>query len=122
MAASKTSLSAGLIIYELLKGVTEQVYPVVADLSVLPYVRYFRRSMDNVQTKTRPSDTVQMEVDAYAKTYEESVSLAEEIRSRLECNQKEVDGMKMRSCVLVDSEEGWESDAYYQTLIFEIKI
>ncbi|MCH3980501.1 MAG: hypothetical protein LKE41_01010 [Prevotella sp.] len=119
---NKTSLSAGIVVRELLKGITDKVYPIVASNSILPYISYRRRSMETMQTKSHPSDMVQIEVSVFTETYEESITLAEKVRERLEYNQKTVDGMRMRSCILVDAEEGWESDAYYQTLIFEIKI
>lgn len=122
MEQSKTSLSAGLVVRELLKGCTDKVYPIVASNATLPYISYRRRAIQTTDTKMRPSDTVQIEVNVFAETYESSVALAETVRSKLEYNQAEVEGLRMRSCVLSDSEEGWESDAYYQTLIFDIKI
>ena len=41
---------------------------------------------------------------------------------RRDGKQSEKDGLVMRSCVLTDSEEGYDSDAYAQQLVFNIKI
>ena len=43
-------------------------------------------------------------------------------RGALDGVQGETDGLVMRSCHLVDSEEGWQDDAYVQQLVFNVKI
>ena len=63
-----------------------------------------------------------IEVICYTEKYSEGVELAEAVRAALDGKQSEKDGLVMRSCVLTDSEEGYDSDAYAQQLVFNIKI
>lgn len=106
-------------------GVTK-VFPVVTDKAVLPYVAYRRMSMEGTPMKTMTSagnrDTAMVEVICFSKDYEGSVALAEAVREVLDCQRGELDGMVMRSCVLTDSEEGWQDDAYTQRLVFTIRV
>lgn len=131
MAASeKTSLSAGAVIRDLLLGsaavtaLTDKVYPVATDTALLPYVIYRRSALEHNPTKAgQPgADTVQIEVACYAKTYAESVALAEAVRSALDYAQGASGGVKMRSCTLSDSEEAWQDDAFLQLLTFSARI
>lgn len=119
---AKTVLSAGIIVRKLLQGLSNKVYPIIDNESKLPYITYRRQGLDVVNTKVKPSDTAVIEVDVYAATYDESVSLAEQVRDKLEYNQSEANGLKMRSCVLDDAAEDWVENAYKQSLIFRIKI
>ena len=68
------------------------------------------------------ADTVTIEVICYTEKYGEGVELAEAVRAALDGKQGEKDGLVMRSCVLTDSEEGYDSDAYAQQLVFNVKI
>ena len=63
-----------------------------------------------------------MEVVCYTARYADGVELAEAVRAALDYKQGERDGVTMRSCVLTDSEEGYEDDAFLQQLIFQVKI
>ncbi len=133
MAVSKTSLSAGALIREVLLGSAEvtartnKIFPVVVDNAVLPYILYRRSSMaQNAQKAGNPgADTVQMEVICFTADYAEGVELAEAVRDALD-NKREIqtnDGeLCMRSSLLVDSEEAWQDDAYVQQLVFNVKI
>jgi|LAHS01.1.fsa_nt_gb hypothetical protein len=126
----RTSLSAGLIIRKILlesEAVTQhtdKIFPVVIDKAELPYILYRRAALEHNPTKAGypGADTVQMEVNVYTEAYGEGIELAEAVRSALDYAQGEVPGLKMRSCVLTDSEEGWEDDACIQSLVFTIKI
>lgn len=130
MAANdKTSLSAGLILYQVLKEAigdkVTKIYPVVVDKAILPYVVYRRIGMDVIPTKSgrKNADTIHVTILCYAATYEGSVGLAEDVRLALEGKEYETEeGQLMRCSNLTDSEEGWENDAYLQTLSFDIKI
>lgn len=128
MAANKTSLSAGEIIRavltsdETVMGIVTKVFPVATDEARLPYVMYRRANMEQVPSKGFGADTVGIEVTCYAEQYTQSVELAEAVRAALDGKQAEIDGLRMRSCVLTDSEEAWEDDAYVQQLVFTIKI
>lgn len=129
MAANKTSLSAGIIIRELLTqdadvaAITNHVFPVVTDTAKLPYICYRRTSLESVPVKgSVGSNTVAVEVLCYADDYDQSLELAEAVSAALNNRQAQVDDLVMRSCVLTDSEEGWQDDAYVQQLIFTVKI
>ena len=130
MAQRKTSLSAGSIIRDMLlkdpevKKRTNKVFPVVTDTAVLPYILYRRAAMEQNQTKAGypGADTVVIEVVCYTEKYADGIELAEAVRAALDGKQGEKDGVVMRSCMLSDSEEGYDSDAYAQQLVFRVKI
>lgn len=134
----KSSLSAGEIIGKLLSENQEVVdrarrlYPVVADEeAVKPYIVFRRASMEMTPHK-QPlgAETVNVEVQCYADTYEDSVDLAEAVKLALDhrtCTVEYLDGdetkvLTMRSCTLINSSETWENDAYAQGLLFNVKI
>lgn len=124
----KTSLSAGIIIYDMLTSNAEvmaranKVYPVVVDNAQLPYIAYNRSKMEVAPAKGVGADTVQIDVRCYTAQYAEGVELAEAVRAALDFKQGEKDGLTMRSCTLADSSEGWEDDAYVQELNFSVKL
>jgi len=129
MAVNKTSLSAGEIIRAILiedsevAARTNKVFPVATDSAELPYILYRRTQLTKEPVKgSRGADTVGIEVLCYSADYTEGVELAEAVRGALDNAQGEKDGLVMRSCVLSDSEEGWQADAYVQQLVFEVKI
>lgn len=129
MAVSKSSLSAGEIIHALLIADSEvmarakKVFPVVAEKADLPYILYRRTQLEQDPTKgKRGADTVGIEVLCYTEAYTPGVELAEAVRGVLDGAQGESDGIVMRSCCLVDSEEAWQDDAYVQQLVFKVKI
>lgn len=127
---ARTSLSAGIIIRDILTKdttVTElatKVFPVVTDTALTPYVAYRRSRLEHNPTKAgQPgADTVQVDVNCYAATYEESVDLAEAVRAALDYAKGAKDGLAMRSCTLADAEETYEDDAFVQRLTFRVQI
>lgn len=130
MAQKKTSLSAGGIIRDILlsneevKRRTNKVFPIVIDNAQLPYILYRRAALAHNPTKqgTPGADTVTMEVICYTAKYAEGVELAEAVRQALDYASGEHDGVKMRSCTLADSEEGYEDDAFVQQLVYQVRI
>ncbi len=130
MANNKSSLSAGAVIRNILlsdeevKKRANKVFPIVIDKATLPYILYRRASLQHSPTKAGlpGADTVTMEVVCYTARYADGVELAEAVRAALDYKQGERDGVTMRSCVLTDSEEGYEDDAFLQQLIFQVKI
>ena len=129
MGVNKTSLSAGEIIREILSSDpevaarTNKIFPVAIDNADLPYVLYRRVQLEQVPVKDRRgADTVGIEIMCYTAQYTEGVELAEAVRAALDGRQAELDGLRMRSCFLSDSEEAWQDDAYVQQLIFTVKI
>ena len=129
MGVSKSSLSAGEIIRDILVNNAEvaarakKVFPVVEDSAELPYIVYRRTQLEQEPAKgRRGADTVGIEILCYTQHYTEGVELAEAVRDALDGAQGEKDGLVMRSCYLADSEEAWQDDAYIQQLVFNVKI
>ena len=130
MAVNKSSLSAGEIIRAVLladpevKSRTNKIFPVIADSAELPYIVYRRSEMEVAPIKAGLSgaDTLQMEILCYASRYGDSVELAEAVRGALDLKPAEHAGLSMRGCYLAGGEEGFENDAFFQQLIFNIKI
>lgn len=130
MALKKTSLSAGSIIRDILlsneevKRRTNKVFPIVIDNAQLPYILYRRAALAHNPTKQGMpgADTVTMEVVCYTAKYAEGVELAEAVRQALDYASGEHGGVKMRSCTLADSEEGYEDDAFVQQLVYQVRI
>lgn len=130
MAQKKTSLSAGAVIRGILlsdeevKRRTNKVFPIVIDNAQLPYILYRRAALAHNPTKQGMpgADTVTMEVVCYTAKYAEGVELAEAVRQALDYASGEHDGVKMRSCTLADSEEGYEDDAFVQQLVYQVRI
>lgn len=129
MGVSKSSLSAGEIIRDILVNNAEvaaranKVFPVVEDSAELPYIVYRRTQLEQEPAKgRRGADTVGIEILCYTQHYTEGVELAEAVRDALDGAQGEKDGLVMRSCYLADSEEAWQDDAYVQQLVFNVRI
>ena len=129
MGVSKSSLSAGEIIRDILVNNAEvaarakKVFPVVEDSAELPYIVYRRTQLEQEPAKgRRGADTVGIEILCYTQHYTEGVELAEAVRDALDGAQGEKDGLVTRSCYLADSEEAWQDDAYVQQLVFNVKI
>ena len=127
---AQTSLNAGVIIRDILindadvSRIATKVFPVETDKATLPYVAYRRSRLEHNPTKAKNpgADTVQIDINCYAATYQESVELAEAVRAALDYAQGEKDGLVMRSCILADGEELYEDDAYVQSLTFKVQI
>ena len=127
---AKTSLSAGAIIRGILiadadvSRIAKKVFPVVTDKAELPYVAYRRSHLEHNPTKAKNpgADTVQIDINCYAATYQESIELAEAVRAALDYAQGEKDGLVMRSCILADGEEIYEDDADIHCLTFQVQI
>lgn len=132
MAASKTSLSAGLLIREILTeapgvaAITRNIFPVVADKATLPYVAYRRTAFEQRPQKSSRfgAETIRLEVQCFAADYAGAVELAEAVRLALDgMGAVSADGsLVMRSCTLTGSAETWADDAFIQVLIFNISI
>lgn len=125
-----SSISAGIAISDMLKGsqqvadMVTNIYSVVAEeRATLPYIVYRRVSIDERAVKSPMyCDTATIEVLCYAASYPQSVELAELAREALDGQRWTGDGLTVRSCRLADSDEGWTDDAYFQRLLFNIKL
>ena len=124
----KTSLSAGLVIRAMLNankelaGKVTKIFPISIREVELPYISYRRASLEQDITKSGGADTVNIEIICYARTYEESITIAELVREWIEFKTGDASGLLLRRCFLVDSTETWADDAYMQRLIFQVKI
>ncbi len=127
---AKTSLSAGAVIRDMLMKSeavmqrTNKIFPIATDKALLPYILYRRAALEHNPTKAgQPgADTVTIEVVCYTAKYADGVELAEAVREALDYQQGESDGLTVRSCMLADSEEGYEDDAFVQHLDFIVKL
>lgn len=133
--SNMTSLSAGLLIYDLLStdegvmAIATKVFPVISEAGAkLPYICYRRGSNDDRAVKTLSgADTATIEVLCYSADYAESVQMAEAVRKAADGVQYRYDApggesLVARSIQMTDAEEGWQDDAYIQSLIFTVKI
>lgn len=128
----RTSLSAGVIVREVLLGdagvsaITGTVVPVFSPTEplTLPYVVYRRTklSVRSVRQCAVGAEGVEMEVCCYAASYSESVELAEAVRHALDHRQATAEGLTMRGCTLTDSSEEEGGDAYVQVLVFDVRV
>lgn len=128
----RTSLSAGLVVRDVLLGdarvraITRTVVPVFSPTEplTLPYVVYRRTKLTvrSVAQRGTGAEGVEMEVCCYAASYSESVELAEAVRRALDHRQATAEGLTMRSCTLADSSEEEGGDAYAQVLVFDVRV
>ena len=146
---SKTSLSAGEIVRELLisndvlKSKVTKIFPVITDKAKLPYISYRKIGFSQDLTKSgRGADTITMQVSVYAESYKQSLELSELVRESLDYKQfvhycgdlgvsfssdfgtdcDPSEHLIMRSCNLTDCNETWMDDAFIQNMVFTIKI
>lgn len=125
-----TSLSVGKIIRKMLTSdntvmsMATKVYPIVTDKAELPYIFYRRTKNEQNPVKNghAGADTVTMEVNCLGTSYDNSIDLAEAVRSVLDGGECEYDGLIMRSCFMSDAVESYIDDAWVQTLVFTIKV
>lgn len=126
---SKTSISAGLLIYEALMSdeviasLVTRVFPVVADTAELPYIVYRRASgeMHKHKSGVTARSVNTLEVFCYAASYTDGVALAEAVRGALD-GVKITDGDITLDSHLEDSSEDYTADAFVQQLYFTISI
>lgn len=125
MNNARTSLSAGLIVMGMLQeaGVAARAFPIAAQEAELPYIVYQRVAAKANPTKGLGSaDAATVEVTVWAATVMESIELAEAVRAALDGRSYERGGLACRRCLMADSSEGWEADAYFQRMAFEMAI
>jgi len=126
----ETSLSAGLYIYDTLAagGILDKVsavFPVYTKQDIpLPYIMYRCESSGQVATKAGQvgSEATRVEVYCYASSYKDAVELGETVRSILDYTQHDRPTGRMRICVLSDSEDSYDDEAFIKRLVFTVKI
>ncbi len=125
--SSYTSLSAGIIINEVLTEAlgdsVTKIFPMVEDVADLPYVAYGQTDNNQVVTKQdNGSDTCYMLVAVFAETYAKTIELAELVRDALDNKgyaSSEIDGYTMRRCMLTSAKDKYEGDAYVKEMTFK---
>lgn len=126
----KTSISIGEAVNDLLTSdralvsAVTKIFPVVTDKAELPYIAYRRARTEQVSVKgyRTGAETVAVQVNCYAASYEQSINIAEAVRQILDGIQYDKDGIVVRSSLMSGSEEAWENDAFVQKLTFELKV
>ena len=127
MDVRRTSLSAGFALKELLgksrevSAITGKVFPVVVDKASLPYVVYRRKKIGETPVKGDSYDHALYELICCAKEMDGATRLAEAVRSALDGYSGEAGGLRISRIMLVDAEDGWESDAYMVRLDFMVR-
>lgn len=126
--AGKTSISAGLVIYQALMEDEEvskmatKIFPVAVDEAKLPYIVFRNTGLEVTPTTGKSADSLMVEIIALGEIYEEAVELAEKIRAALDYHTFRSADLHLRSCVLVDVEDFYEDDAYGVSLTFKLKL
>lgn len=130
----RTAISAGKLIAGLLnadtnvKAAVTRIFPNIAeDEAKLPYICYKRDSLTRTPAKqhtgmARPATTASYVVEVFANTYGKAVDIAELVADALDCKTATVGDLHARSITLTDGGEGWADGAYYQQLVFEVKV
>lgn len=125
--ANRTILSIGILVKTLLSECLPNVpvYAVRAPVEgTLPAVVYRRAELDAQQVKTgRPATTCYVEMEVWSDRYEEGISIAEAIRTKLDGLTTEwADGaLRLRSCYLDNAyEDATQDGLYVQALRFRM--
>jgi hypothetical protein len=117
-------LKVGKVIYALLKD-TASVFPMVADEGTkFPFIIYKRTGTQIGDTKDiyNYSETAYIEVILATEDYETSISLAEEIKTKLEHFRGQIEGITVTCIKMTDAAEDFAGDCYTQRLNFSVEI
>lgn len=126
MRTNSKSLEVGMAVNKLLEGIID-CYPIIADKGAnYPYLVYRRTGLGEELTKDRRCDGyteyATVELILVAVKYRESIELAQKIKDKLEQSRGEIDDIKIRNIVMINSSENWANDAYLQSLTMRIEI
>lgn len=116
------SLDFGKYIYDTLHDLVDnRVYPLVADNNVsFPFIIYQRTGLTSEATKDGfIQDDVRMRITVVAETYSKSLSLAKQVRERMEVKDADYDGMTVEEVSLLSGSEEYINNAFIQTLEFD---
>lgn len=129
----RTAISAGELLQAVLNdsvgNYVTRIFPVIAEAKAeLPYICFKRDGLSKTTAKMEGGATSSAyAVEIFAKTYAESVDLAELVVQSIHHHKASVklgDGSILiaRSINLTGASEGWADDAYYQQLMFDINV
>jgi len=119
-----TIISIGSVIKSLLtnnqelnKKISGKIFPLVAPLDTeFPFITYSRNS--NVESnKDTYSDNASLDIIVVSDRYDESIEIAEMVRSAMTIKKQEINGFKIQKITLQSTNEMY-NDAYVQQLIF----
>ena len=106
--------------------VSDRIYPAkLPQDPTLPALSYKRISGVTLERQNGPAcvDIVRIQIDCWAKVYEDAKNLAKLVRARLEAYQGLMGSIQVQACrVLEDSMDDWDDvpDDYRVTSEFEI--
>lgn len=117
-------LQIGKAIKTILDGM-KNVFPLVADEgTTYPFVVYRRSALVPSSTKDRYSyqEMASVEVIAASNSYPESITVADEIRKKMENTRGTFSGINIGEITLTNAEEDYLEDTFIQKLNFNITI
>lgn len=105
---------------EVLSGMTQDIYPIIAENDVrYPFILHIREGVRPIDTKTCiAGDTVEFSIAVVSDKYAQTVSISERVRELLE---KRRDGY-FSECNFVAANEDYQNDAFVQRLRFSATI
>lgn len=123
-----TTLQIGKIIKTLLLSneqlksyIGDKVYPLIADTSTTyPFIIYRRSSIEKSSTKDDADESVNVEIYIVSERYDESISIAELVRSTLEHRKGNFEDLYIDDIIITDASESYEGDAFVQYLTITI--
>lgn len=123
-----TTLQIGKIIKKLLLSneqlksyIGDKVYPLIADTSTTyPFIIYRRSAIVNSSTKDDADESVNVEIYIVCDKYDQSISIAELVRSTLEHRKGKFEDLYIDDIIITDASESYEGDAFVQYLTITI--
>lgn len=119
-----SGLQIGKAIKTILSGI-DKVYPLVADEgTTYPFVVYRRSGLYPSTTKDRYSfrEMATIEVIVAAANYPDSITLAEQVKGKLEHTRGKFNDITIGDILLINADEDYIEDAFVQKLTFQIEI
>lgn len=118
------SLGIGTVVYSLLSTIDQigtKCFPLIAENSTsFPFLIYSRESLEPSYCKDGLyEDEVSMTVKVVSNTYDQGISIAQEVREILTLRNYTTEDMKINS-QLSSAYESYENDSYIQTLTFRL--
>lgn len=122
--SKNNSLKVGKFVADRLKDIIE-IYPVIADHEAkYPFATYRRTGLTTYTTKniSNYSEHVLLDISIASQNYDESIELADKVKTALEHLKGIKDGIYVEGIDTIDANENWQNDAFIQTITFRIKV
>ena len=124
------SLQIGKAIYHILRNddnvtakVNQKIFPLIANEgTTFPFIIYKRSGLEPATTKDRYvyKESVYVEVVIAAESYNESIDIADVVRSAFINKQGNISGIEVQGIELTTADEDYIEDTFTQTLTFKI--